>query len=90
VLAEAKVGLADRIHVQAHGLGHSLGKLLRVHFLFATIQGVVEERQNKRLGLAQAKHRGLQLLGVVLLTVSRWAPSWTVGVGYVHQDIVAG
>lgn len=87
MLDRGKVCLPGSIHIQAHRLGHSLGKLLGVHFLLMTMQRVVEVWENKWLVLAEPNHWLLLLLGIVVFAVGGRASSRAAHIDYVHQDI---
>lgn len=86
MLTKGKVCLPGCIHIQTHRLSHSLGKLLGVHFLLMTMEGVVEVWENKWLVLAEPKHWLLLLLCSVF-AVCGWASSRAADTDYVHQDI---
>lgn len=89
MMAECKVRLPGSVHIQAHRLSHSLGKLLGVHFLFKTMQGVFEVWENKWLVLAELKRWLLLLLGIIVLAVSCQASSRAADIDYLHQDVAA-
>lgn len=90
MLAKGKVCLPGSIHIQAHRLSHSLGKLLGVHFLLMTMERVVEVWENKWLVLAEPKHWLLLLLCIVVFAVGGRASSRAANIDYVHQDITIG
>lgn len=84
MLAKSKIRLPGSIHIQAHRLSHSLGKLLGVHFLLVAKEGIVEVRENKWLVLAELKHWLLLFLNVTIFAVGSRASSRAADTDHVH------
>lgn len=90
MLAEGKVCLPGSVHIQAHGLSDSLGKLLGVHFLLMTVERVVEVREKKWLVLAKSKHRLFLLFRAVIFAVGNGASTRAASANNVYQNVTVG
>lgn len=86
MLAKGEVCFPGSIHVQAHGLSNSLGKLLGVHFLLMTMERVVKVWEKKWLALAELQH---WLFLLLCTSVSGRAFSRAANICDIHQDITA-
>lgn len=90
MLAEGKVCLPGSVHIQAHRLSDSLGKLLGVHFLLMTVERVVEVREKKWLVLAKSKHRLSLLFRAVVFAIGNGASARAASANNVNQNVTAG